>query len=115
METLGTVLVHEPDPEVRRKIRAVLGPGKVVFTSESGVLDFASEPPVALVVDVDRPGFEAALKIQCLHRLPIVVISEKATHPSEALSPRDVGLLRERLEALLEEHLALRAFRHDFV
>lgn len=125
METLGTVLVHEPDPEVRRKIRAVLRREKVVFTSEGPDArdDPTLEPPDALVVDVDRSdatGFEDVLRLQYLHDIPVVVITAnppfpgKGAHRSEALRPQDVGVLRERLAAVLEERTALRAFRHEF-
>lgn len=125
METLGTVLVHEPDPEVRRKIQAVLRREKVVFTSEKTTVtdDPALEPPVALVVDVDRTdasGFEIVLRLKCLHNIPVVVITEnppftgKGPHLSEALRPQDVGVLRERLAAVLEEQSVLRAFQHEF-
>ena len=116
METLGTVLVHEPDPEVRRKIRAVLRREKVVFTSEGPDArdDPTLEPPDAVVVDVDRSdatGFEDVLRLQYLHDIPVVVItanppfSGKGAHRSEALRPHvAAGIQRAIEEAAI--HLA---------
>src|SRR5688572_11903076 len=101
METLGTVLVHEPDPEVQRKIRAALPRETVIFTSEKARV--ANDPtldPVALVVDVDRTdvsGFEVLMRLQFQRNIPVVVIttdptfSGKGQRSYEALRPQDVG------------------------
>lgn len=125
METLGTVVVHEPDPEVQQKIREALRRETVVFTSETtSVMDDPTLDPVAVVVDVDRmdvSGFELLMRLQCLHNIPVVVITAnppftgKGPHLSEALRPQDVGALRERLAAVLEQQSALRAFQREFI
>lgn len=124
MVSLGTVLVFEPDPKARQRIRAALPEAKLVFGSDSEtVLDAAEQDPSALLVDVDRPdvsGYDAVLKLQVQRDLPVILLTGAAEAPSipggvrrweRVVRLQDVDTLRASLARALDEHSLLASVR----
>jgi CheY-like chemotaxis protein len=128
MQTLGTVLVVEPNKHAQREIRKALPEINAVFVADGKafVAEAKLHQPAAIVMNEGLPssdGFEILKAARANGDVPVLLLTsrhalEESGHEhgtALVLGMGDLSLLQGRLSRLIAERTVLKSFRDTYL